>query len=89
MSNLTIPLGIDSLEIISQTVNTQGNIIIDVETVCTNMYDGFVKAASEVFGSKVIDRYHSLSHFFNVCSSISRDTKLLHNRHIKSERAGF
>jgi hypothetical protein len=32
MSNLTIPLGIDSLRIISQTVDTQGNIIIDVES---------------------------------------------------------
>ena len=32
MSNLTIPLGIDSLKIISQTVDTQGNIIIDVES---------------------------------------------------------
>ena len=39
MSNLTIPLGIDSLKIIFQAVDTQGNIIIDVEstkseTVC-------------------------------------------------------
>ena len=32
MSNLTIPLGIDSLKIISQTVDTQGNIIINVES---------------------------------------------------------
>lgn len=32
MSNLTIPLGIDSLKIISQTVDVQGNIIIDVES---------------------------------------------------------
>ena len=31
-----------------------------VKTVCTDMYDGFVKAASEVFGSRVvvIDRHH-------------------------------
>ncbi len=32
MSNLTIPLGIDSLKILSQTVDAQGNIIIDVES---------------------------------------------------------
>ena len=32
MSNLTIPLGIDTLRILSQTVDTQGNIIIDVES---------------------------------------------------------
>ena len=31
-----------------------------VKSVCTDMYDGFVNAASEVFGSRVIviDRYH-------------------------------
>ena len=31
-----------------------------VETVCCDMYDGFVQAATEVFGSQtvVIDRYH-------------------------------
>ncbi|MCP4924234.1 MAG: ISL3 family transposase, partial [bacterium] len=31
-----------------------------VKTVCTDMYDGFVQAAKEVFGAKavVIDRYH-------------------------------
>ena len=31
-----------------------------VKTICTDMYDGFVQAASEVFGSRivVIDRYH-------------------------------
>lgn len=31
-----------------------------VKTVCTDIYDGFVKAAFEVFGSRVvvIDRYH-------------------------------
>lgn len=32
MSNLTIPLAIDSLEIILQTVDTQENIIIDIES---------------------------------------------------------
>ncbi len=36
MSTLTIPLGIDSLEIISQTIDTQGNIIIDVESTATS-----------------------------------------------------
>lgn len=36
------------------------NLMKTVKTVCTDMYDGFVKAASEVFGSRVvvIDRYH-------------------------------
>ena len=31
-----------------------------VKTVCTDMYDGFVQSAIEVFGEKavVIDRYH-------------------------------
>ena len=32
MSNLSIPLGIDSLKIIAQTVDISGNIIIDVES---------------------------------------------------------
>ena len=32
MSNITIPLGIDSLKILPQTVDIQGNIIIDVES---------------------------------------------------------
>ena len=35
MSNLSIPLGIDSLKIIAQTVDNQGNIIIDVESTRT------------------------------------------------------
>ena len=35
MSNLSIPLGIDSLKIISQTVDISGNIIIDVESTKT------------------------------------------------------
>lgn len=33
MTNLTIPLGIESLRIIAQTVDTQGNIVIDVESI--------------------------------------------------------
>jgi transposase len=32
MSNFTLPLGIDSLKIIAQTIDTQGNIIFDVES---------------------------------------------------------
>jgi len=32
MSNITIPLGINSLLILSQSVDTEGNIIIDVES---------------------------------------------------------
>lgn len=35
MSNLSIPLGIDSLKIIAQTIDNQGNIIIDVESTKT------------------------------------------------------
>ena len=52
MSNFTLPLGIDSLKIIAQTVDRQGNIIFDVEstkteTAChkcgqsTNKHNGF------------------------------------------------
>lgn len=36
MSNLSIPLGIDSLKITAQTVDNQGNIIIDVESTKTD-----------------------------------------------------
>jgi len=36
MSNLSIPLGIDSLKITTQTVDTQGNILIDVESTSTS-----------------------------------------------------
>lgn len=36
MSNLTIPLGIDSLKIIAQTVDAKGNFIINVESTATS-----------------------------------------------------
>jgi transposase len=36
MSNFTLPLGIDSLKITAQTVDTQGNIIFDVESTATS-----------------------------------------------------
>jgi len=36
MSKLSIPLGINSLKLISQTIDTQGNIIIDVESTVTS-----------------------------------------------------
>lgn len=36
MSNFTLPLGIDSLKIIAQTVDTQGNIVFDVESTATS-----------------------------------------------------
>jgi len=35
MSNFTLPLGIDSLKIIAQTIDIQGNIIFDVESTKT------------------------------------------------------
>ena len=35
MSNFTLSLDIDSLRIIAQTVDTQGNIIFDVESIKT------------------------------------------------------
>ncbi len=37
-----------------------GYLKATVKTVCTDMYDGFVKASSEVFGNRVVvvDRYH-------------------------------
>ena len=35
MSNFTLPLDIPSLEIISQTVNTKGNIVFTVRSTCT------------------------------------------------------
>ena len=35
MSNFTLPLDIGSLEIISQTIDTKGNIIFTVESKCT------------------------------------------------------
>jgi transposase len=38
MSNLSIPLGIDSLKIIAQTVDNQGNIVIDVESTKTETH---------------------------------------------------
>ena len=35
MKDLTIPLDIDNLKVISQTLDTKGNIIITVESICT------------------------------------------------------
>ena len=35
MKDLTIPLDINNLKVISQTLDTQGNIIITVESICT------------------------------------------------------
>ena len=35
MSNLILPLGIESLEILSQTVDLKGNIIVDVKSLKT------------------------------------------------------
>jgi len=35
MSDITLPLDIKSLEIINQTIDTKGNIILDVVSKCT------------------------------------------------------
>ena len=37
MATFTLPLDIDSLEIISQTIDTKGNIVFTVESKCTEM----------------------------------------------------
>jgi predicted RNA-binding Zn-ribbon protein involved in translation (DUF1610 family) len=37
MSNFTIPLGIDSLKITAEIVDTQGNIIIDMKSTATSI----------------------------------------------------
>ena len=100
MNQIHIPLGIISLEIITQSIDNNGSIPIDViskstkqkinnspiviavldrrlkvknfseaipahlkqtvQYICTDMYDGFVNAAVEVFGAQrlVFDRYH-------------------------------
>ena len=36
MSQISLPLDIDSLEIISQTVDTKGNIVIEVQSKATS-----------------------------------------------------
>lgn len=37
MANIQIPLGIDSLSIIAQSVDAQGNIMIDVQSTKTEI----------------------------------------------------
>ena len=66
MPNLTIPLGIDSLEIISQAINTQGNIIIDVESMKSN-------TVCHKCG-KLINKRHGFGEIIQVCHLPILDT---------------
>ena len=65
-----------------------------VEEICSDMYDGFVNAARDVFGSKVmivIDRFHVAKNYrgaFETLKQLFKHSPLL-KKHTNSEKSCF